>query len=39
MIDIGKGPIQIVSGNVRQNHIHMLVSAPTDISRAKIAQF
>ena len=31
--------LQIVSGNVRQNHIHMLVSAPTDISPAKIAQF
>ena len=31
--------IQIVSGNVRQNHVHVLVSGPTDISPAKIAQF
>ncbi len=31
--------LQIVSGNVRMNHIHMLISAPTDISPSKIAQF
>jgi len=31
--------LQIVSGNVRSNHIHVLISAPTDISPAKIAQF
>jgi putative transposase len=31
--------LQIVSGNVRSNHVHLLISAPTDISPAKIAQF
>jgi len=31
--------LQIVSGNVRPNHIHILVSAPTDIAPSKIAQY
>lgn len=31
--------LQIVSGNVRVNHVHMLISAVTDMSPAKIAQF
>ena len=31
--------LQIVSGNVRGNHIHMLVSSPTDMSPSKIVQF
>ncbi len=30
--------ISIISGNVRSNHIHILVSAPTTLSVAKIAQ-
>ena len=31
--------IQIISGNVRPNHVHMLVSAPTDVAPSKIAQY
>jgi len=31
--------LEIVRGNVRANHVHMLVSAPTDLSPSKIAQF
>ena len=31
--------IEIVQGNVRPNHIHVLVSAPTHLSPAKIAQY
>ena len=30
--------LQIISGNVRSNHVHVLVSAPTDLAAAKIAQ-
>ena len=29
----------IVKGNIRANHVHVLVSAPTDCSPAKIAQY
>jgi putative transposase len=28
----------IISGHVRENHIHLLLSAPTDLSSSKIAQ-
>ena len=31
--------LQIVRGNVRANHVHVLVSAPTDLSPSKIAQY
>jgi putative transposase len=31
--------IGIVSGNVRANHVHMMVSGPTNISPAQIAQY
>jgi len=31
--------ITIVQGNIRPNHIHMLVSAPTYLSPAKMAQY
>ena len=31
--------LQIVSGNVRANHVHILVSAPTDLSPSKIVQY
>jgi len=31
--------ITVVRGNVRSNHIHILVSAPTYMSPAKIAQY
>lgn len=31
--------IQIVSGNVRTNHVHMLVSGPTNMSPAQIVQY
>src|SRR5258708_18437125 len=31
--------LQIVSGNVRVNHVHMLVCGPTNMSPAQIAQF
>jgi putative transposase len=31
--------IEVVRGNVRANHIHVLVSAPSDMSVSKIAQF
>ena len=31
--------ITVVRGNVRANHIHMLVSAPSHLSPAKIAQY
>ena len=31
--------LQIVSGNVRANHVHMFLSAPTNLSPSKIAQF
>lgn len=30
--------LQIVSGNVRKNHVHMAISASPDISPSKIAQ-
>jgi putative transposase len=31
--------MQIVSGNVRSNHVHLLVSCPTDMSPSKIVQY
>lgn len=31
--------INIVSGNVRSNHVHLLLSAPPDVSPSKIAQY
>jgi len=31
--------ITIVQGNIRPNHIHLLVSAPTYLSPAKMAQY
>ena len=31
--------LKIVSGNVRANHVHLLVSSPTNMSPAQIAQF
>ncbi|MEM7494756.1 MAG: IS200/IS605 family transposase [Myxococcota bacterium] len=31
--------IRIVRGNVRANHVHLLVNAPSQLSVAKIAQF
>ena len=31
--------LKIVSGNIRANHVHILVSGPTHISPSKIAQF
>jgi putative transposase len=31
--------LNIVKGNVRSNHIHMLVESPTHYSPAKIAQY
>jgi putative transposase len=31
--------IEVVKGNVRPDHIHLLVSAPTHLSVAKMAQF
>ena len=31
--------ITIVKGNVRSNHVHIMVSAPSHLSIAKIAQF
>jgi putative transposase len=30
--------LQIISGNVRANHVHMLVSGPTDMSPSQIVQ-
>jgi putative transposase len=38
MICAEKGMV-IVRGNVRANHVHMLISAPSDLSPAKMAQF
>ena len=34
----GRG-LQIVRGNVRANHIHLLVSCPTDLAPSKIVQY
>jgi putative transposase len=31
--------LKIVSGNVRANHIHLLVSCPTDVAPSKIIQY
>ena len=31
--------LKIVSGNVRSNHIHLLVSCPTDLAPSKIVQY
>ena len=31
--------LRIVSGNVRSNHIHMMVSCPTDVAPSKIIQY
>lgn len=31
--------IEIVSGNIRSNHVHLLVSCPSDIAPSKIAQY
>ena len=30
--------LTIVSGNIRENHVHLLVSCPTDMAPSKIAQ-
>ena len=34
----GRG-LAIVSGNIRANHVHLLVSCPTDIAPSKIVQY
>ena len=31
--------LQIVSGNVRENHVHMLIAGPTNMSPAQIVQY
>ena len=31
--------LEIVSGNVRANHVHLLVSCPSDIAPSKIVQY
>ena len=31
--------LEIIKGNVRSNHVHMMVGAPSHLSLAKIAQF
>ncbi len=31
--------LEIVSGNVRANHIHLLVSCPSDVAPSKIVQY
>ena len=31
--------LTIVSGNIRENHVHLLVSCPTDVSPSKIVQY
>lgn len=31
--------LEIVSGNVRANHVHLLVSCPSDMAPSKIAQY
>ena len=31
--------LQIVSGNVRENHVHLLIAGPTNMSPAQIMQF
>jgi putative transposase len=35
----GEKGFEIVRGNVRANHVHVLVSAPSDYSPSKIAQY
>lgn len=31
--------LKIVSGNIRSNHVHLLISCPTDMSPSKIVQY
>ena len=35
----GERGLTIVSGNVRANHVHLLVSCPTDMAPSKIVQY
>jgi putative transposase len=38
--EISKGrKFEIISGNVRANHVHLLVSCPSDLAPSKIAQY
>ena len=38
--EISKGRrLEIISGNVRANHVHLLVSCPSDLAPSKIAQY
>jgi putative transposase len=37
--DCAEKGLQVVKGNIRPNHIHILISAPAYFSPAKIAQY